>query len=182
MVVPHPSIGNMDFDSVDIRLFAHIAETQSLTHGAEHSYLSVPAASLRIKSLEDKLGARLLDRTSHGTILTPAGQTFLHHGLLVLQQLEHLERDLKQYAQGVKGKLRISANNTAITEFLPPVLRQYLASHPGVDVDLRERPSEDIVRGVSHGTVDIGIVAGVGTGDLEVLPYRRDRAAIATAR
>jgi DNA-binding transcriptional LysR family regulator len=171
----------MDFNFIDIRLFANIAETKSLTHGAERSYLSLPAASLRIKSLEDKLGARLLDRTSHGTMLTPAGQAFLHHGLLMLQQLEDLQSDLKQYAQGVKGKLRISANSTAITEFLPPVLRWYLAAHPGVNVDLRERPSDDIVRAVSHNSVDIGIVAGVCTGDLEVLPYRRDHAAIATA-
>lgn len=172
----------MHFDLIDMRLFVHIAEANSLTRGAERSHLSLPAASLRIKNFEDSMGIKLLYRTSQGVTLTPPGQAFLHHARLVLQQLEHLHGDLQEYAQGVKGHLRIAANTTAISVFLPSVLQTYLATHPDVNVDLRERLSHDVVRAVSEGTTDIGIVAGdVRTEGLEVLPYRKDRLVLATA-
>jgi DNA-binding transcriptional LysR family regulator len=170
------------FDLVDIRLFVNIAETNSMTRGAELSHMSLPSASTRIKNFEDALGAKLLYRTSQGVTLTPPGQAFLHHARLVLQQLEQLSGDLQEYVRGVKGHVRIFANTTAITEFLPVVLPTFLASHPDVSVDLRERLSPDIVRAVSEGKTDIGIVAGeVRTEGLEALPYRRDRLVLATA-
>jgi DNA-binding transcriptional LysR family regulator len=172
----------LHFDLVDLRLFINIAETNSLTRGAERSHMSLPSASTRIKNFEDSLGAKLLYRTSQGVTLTPPGQAFLHHARLVLQQLEQLRGDLQQYVCGVKGHVRIFANTTAITEFLPALLPTFLASHPDVSVDLRERLSPDIVRAVSEGTTDIGIVAGnVRTEGLEVLPYRKDRLVLATA-
>jgi DNA-binding transcriptional LysR family regulator len=170
------------FDLVDIRLLVNIAAANNLTRGAERSCMSVPSASLRIKNLEDRVGTKLLYRTSHGVTLTPPGQAFLQHARLVLLQLDHLSSDLQEYAQGVKGHVRIFANTTAITEFLPSVLGSYLASHPNVNVDLRERLSHDIVRAVSDGTTDIGIVAGnVRTEGLEVLPYCEDRLVLAAA-
>lgn len=134
----------MDFDLIDIRLYVNIAETNSLTRGAKRSYMSVPAASTRIKKIEDRLGTKLLYRTSHGVALTPSGQAFLHHGRLVLRQLEHLRADLQEYVKDVKGHIRIFANTTAITEFLPAVLKKYLKTYPDVNVDLRERLSPDM--------------------------------------
>ncbi len=99
----------------------------------------------------------------------------MHHARLVLGQLEHLRGDLQSFAKGIKGHLRVFANTTALGEFLPPVLRGYLRSHPDVNIDLRERLSHDIVRAVGEGQTDIGIVAGaVHTQNLETLPYRRD--------
>jgi DNA-binding transcriptional LysR family regulator len=173
---------DMYFDLVDVRLFANIAETNSVTHGAERSYVSVPAASARIKNIEDRLGAKLLYRTRQGVTLTPAGQAFLHHGRLVLRQLEHLWGDLQEYTQGVKGHIRIFANTTAISEFLPSVLGEYLSTHPDVNVDLRERLTHDILRAVREGATDIGIAAGnVSTGGLEVLDYRSDRLVLVAA-
>jgi DNA-binding transcriptional LysR family regulator len=169
------------FDLLDVRLFANIAETKSLTHGAEHSNMSLPAASTRIKNIEQRLSMKLLYRANQGVTLTPAGQTFLQYGKSILQQVENLHGDLQQYARGVKGKIRILANTTAI-EFLPAALGAYLASHPDVNVHLRERLSNDIVRAVMEETTDIGIVAStVSTQGMQVLPYRTDRLVLATA-
>lgn len=165
----------MHFDLVDLRLMVRIAETNGLTRGAEASHMSLPAASTRVKNLEESIGAKLLYRTSQGVTLTPPGQAFVHHARLVLGQIEHLRGDLQSYAKGIKGHLRVFANTTALGEFLPPVLRDYLRSHPDVNIDLRERLSHDIVRAVSEGQTDIGIVAGaVRTENLETLPYRQD--------
>jgi DNA-binding transcriptional LysR family regulator len=166
---------SMHFDMVDFRLMVHIADANSMTRGAELSRISLPAASTRIKNLEEGIGAKLLYRTSQGVTLTPPGQAFVMHARSVLEQLEHLRGDLQEYASGIKGHLRVFANTTALGEFLPPVLRSYLLTHPGVNIDLRERVSHDIVRAVSEGQTDIGIVAGmVRTESLETIPYRRD--------
>ena len=165
----------MHFDLTDLRLIVNIAECNSLTGGAERSCISLPAASTRIKHLEATIGTQLLYRTTQGVTLTPPGQALLHHARVVLNQLESMRSDLQEYARGLKGHLRVAASTTAITEFLPPVLRRYLATHPDVNIDLRERMSYDIVRAVADGTTDIGIVSGsVRTEDLEVIPYRRD--------
>jgi DNA-binding transcriptional LysR family regulator len=169
----------MHFDLTDLRLLVHVAEANSLTRGAERSHLSLPAASTRIKNLEESVGAKLLYRTSQGVTLTPPGQAFVHHARLVLGQIEHLRGDMQEYARGIKGHLRVFANTTALGEFLPPVLRAYLLSHPDVNIDLRERLSHDIVRAVSEGQTDIGIVAGtVRTENLQTIAYRKDRLAL----
>ncbi len=166
---------SLHFDLVDLRLMVRVAEFNSVTRGADAVALSVPAASTRIKNIEEGLGAKLLYRTSQGVTLTPPGQAFVHHARQVLTQLEHLRGDLQEYAKGIKGHLRVFANTTALSEFLAPVLRTYLLSHPDVNIDLRERPSQDIVRAVTDGQTDIGIVAGnVRTEALQTIKYRRD--------
>ena len=174
---------SMHFDLVDLRLMVRIAEANSLTKGAEASHISLPAASARIKNLEEGIGIRLLNRTSQGVTLTPPGLAFVHHARMVLGQIQHLRGDLQEYARGVKGHLRVFANTTALGEFLPPVLRSYLFSHPDVNIDLRERLSNDIIRAVSEGQTDIGIVAGlVRTESLETIPYRSDRLVLVVPR
>ena len=63
----------MNFDFIDFRLFLNIAETKNLTRAAERTFLSVPAASTRIKNLENTLNLKLLERSSHGVELTEIG-------------------------------------------------------------------------------------------------------------
>jgi DNA-binding transcriptional LysR family regulator len=171
-----------DFDMVDLRLFVNIAETNSVRRGAQRSHLSAPAASARIRNLEDGTGSKLLHRTSVGVTLTPPGQAFLHHAKLVLVQLENLGRDLQEYSPSLKGYLRVAANPTATTEYVPSVLPAFVAAHADVRLDLQELLSGEIVRAVSGGTADIGIIAGaVRTEGLEVLAYRDTRLAVVTA-
>lgn len=178
---PYESGIEVHFDLVDVRLLVNIAEANSLTGGAERSHLSAPAASARIRNLEESLGTRLLVRSHQGVTLTPPGQSFVHHARQVLRQFERLRGDLQAYTKGLKGQVRLFANTTATTEFLPAALSSFLAAHPDVNVELREKLSHDIVRAVSDGTADIGLVAGpVRTEGLQVIPWRRDRLVLAT--
>lgn len=164
------------FDLVDIRLLINVADASSMGRGAEKSCLSAPAASNRIKSLEESFGVKLLYRSNLGVTLTPAGQTFVHHARAVFAQVDHLHNDLNAFASGIRGHVRLWANTTAMTEFLPRGLAAFMASHPDVNIELRERLSHEIVRAVDEGVTDIGIVAGdVRTDRFETLPYRDDR-------
>lgn len=170
----------MHFDLPDLRLFIHIAESPSLTQGARRAFLSPAAASARIKALEAQLGARLLYRDSRGVELTPAGQRLLQHARLVMRQVDYLKSEFTEYGADAAGHIRIFANTTAVTEFLPEVLAGYLAERPGVSVDLQERLSRDIVRGVLDGAADLGIIAGpVNAPELQIMQFSTDRLVLA---
>ena len=173
----------MLFDLTDLRLFIFIAELKSLTRAAERMHLSLPAASNRVKELEARFGTRLLYRENKGVQLSPAGATLLAHAQQLMQQVERLRGDMQQYNNGIKGHIRIFANTTAVTEFMPQVLGAFLASHPHVNVALEERLNHDIVRGVQDGTADIGVAAGPVQGQgLEIINFSTDRLVLATAR
>jgi DNA-binding transcriptional LysR family regulator len=171
------------FDLADLRLFRHIAEAGSITHGAARANLALAAASTRIRNLELTLGAPLLRRGRHGVTPTPAGRTLLQHARTILTQVERLQDDLGGFAGGAGGQLRVLSNTNALTEFLPETLGQFLAAHPNVSVDLEERLSDEIVRLIAEGVGDIGIVAGtVDAGGLTTYPFRTDRFVLVVAR
>jgi DNA-binding transcriptional LysR family regulator len=166
----------MYFDNGDFKLFVKIADTGSLTRGAEKSFLSLPAASHRLKNLEESLNLKLLVRSAQGVTLTEAGKTYLKHARQVLAQLDLLTSDLQEFGAGIKGQLRVLANTTAITEFLPDMVGTYLKDHPDVQIDLRERVSDEIVRSVRDGSSDIGVISGsVLTDKLQTLPLTSSR-------
>ncbi len=166
----------MHFDLADLRLFIHIAESPSLTQAAKRAHLSLAAVSVRIKALENQLNTRLLYRDSRGVEITPAGQRLLQHARVIMRQVDHLKHDFQEQADGDAGHIRIFANTTAVTEFMPDILAQFLAGHPGVTVDLQERLTRDIVRGVLDGTTDLGIVAGpVDAPELQAIHFSTDR-------
>lgn len=188
---PQPAFGplegkempRMRFDFVDLQLFLHVAEATSITRGAEMSNMALASASERIGKMEELAGVALLERGRRGVILTPAGRAFVHHARLVLQQIEHMKGELSEYAGGQKGRVRMQANASALSEFLPEALKAFLATHPGIDVDLEENSSYGIVRSVAEGFVEIGIVADiVDFGDLEAHAFATDRLVLVTPR
>ncbi|MBY6059533.1 LysR substrate-binding domain-containing protein [Leisingera daeponensis] len=162
----------------DLQLFVQIAEAENLTRGAKRAFLSAPAASARIKGLEEQLGAQVMYRSNKGVSLTMEGETLLHHARLILRQLDFLKDDFTNGGMG--GRVRIFANTTAVTEFLPEFLARFLADHPRLSVDLQETLTHDILRGIQDGTADLGIFSGdADTGDLEVFRFSRDRLLLA---
>jgi len=173
----------MHFDLTDLRLFVAAAELGSLTRAAERQHLSLAAASARIKALEAQAGLPLLSREARGVRLLPPGEAFLHHARLVLHQTGQLRAELAEYGGGLRGHLRVFANTTAVTDFLPELLPDFLARHPRINIDLQEKPNAQIPHGVLDGRADIGIVAGsVDTLGLETIHFSTDRLVLVTSR
>ncbi len=173
----------MHFDLTDLRLFVAAAELGNLTRASERQHLSLAAASARIKSLEAQCGLPLLLREARGVKLLPQGEAFLHHARLVLNQTDKLRDELLAYGGGLRGHLRVFANTTAVTDFLPELLPAFLAAHPQINVDLQEKPNALIARGVRDGQADLGIVAGnVDTLGLESIHFSTDRLVLVTSR
>lgn len=168
-------------DIVDLRLIVHIGDAKSLTRGAEKSHLSLPAASNRVKNLEIHLGTKLFDRNNQGVTLTPSGEAFVRHARKVMQQIIQLQGDIQEFTRGIKGHIKVLANTTAMSEFMPNVLAKFLAQHRDVTVELRERLSYLVVKAVAEGDADIGIVGGQPAAQgVEFIPYRHDRLVLVT--
>ncbi|KAE9646810.1 LysR family transcriptional regulator [Pseudomonas sp. PB103] len=165
----------MHFDLTDLRLYLHILDTGNITAGAARSHLSLAAASARIRAMEASLGVDFLQRGRRGVTPTPAGTALAQHARVLLQQAERMQQDLADYAQGVKGQVRLLCNTTAITEYLPEVLAEFLQHHRNLDIDLQELPSARITHALRQGAADIGIVSdAVDTTDLQTRAFRDD--------
>ena len=170
----------MHLDLTDLKLFTEIADAGNLTRGAQRAFLSAPAASARIKAMEEGLNAQLLYRGNKGVTLTGAGEKLLHHARLIRRQMDFLRDDFADSGR-VGGHVRIFANTTAVTEFLPEILARFLVDRPGVTVDLQEQLTHDIVRAIVNGSADLGIVSGeIENPDLEAIPFSTDRLVLAT--
>lgn len=171
----------MKLELTDLRLFAEIADAGNLTRGAQRCFLTAPAASARVKALEQSLGAALLYRGNKGVSLTEAGERLLHHARVILRQVDYLRDDFSDTGR-IGGHIRVYANTTAVTEFLPEILASFLSERPRATVDVQERLTHDILRAVRDGSADLGIVSGdVSLDGVEAIPFSTDRLMLAVS-
>src|SRR5690348_16812511 len=115
------------FDLIDLRLFLHVVEAGSITHGARRSNMTLASASERIRAMEDTLGAPLLVRKRRGIEATAAGAVLVQHAGVVLQQLEQMRGELGGFAKGLRGRVRLYSNTVGILEYLPAMLARFLS-------------------------------------------------------
>ncbi|MDR5856078.1 LysR substrate-binding domain-containing protein [Caballeronia sp. LZ062] len=151
----------MRFDLTDMRLFLTVLERGSITAGAQAMHLALASASERIAGMEAALGAPLLERNRRGVQATAAGETFVRHARMILAQVEQMKGELRHYATGLRGRIKLLSNTAALAAFLPMQLARFLAAHPDLSIDLDERPSVDIVQALAEGRADLGIVADI---------------------
>ncbi len=163
-------------DLTSLQLFVAVCELGSIGKAAEREFIAASAVSKRLSDLEATLDTPLLYRHTRGVGLTPAGESLLHHARSVLFSLEKMQGELSEYADGVRGHVRVHASISAIVQFLPEDLGAFIAEHPQIKIDLEEHLSTEVMRAVQEGAADLGICnTGVGTGELQALPYRSDK-------
>lgn len=166
-------------DLVSLSLFALVVRTGSISKGAELGRLAVGAASKRISDLESAVGAALLERHSRGVTLTPAGEALHRHAQRILADVDALAADLSDHARGVVGVVRLWANTSAITQFLPGDLATFIQARPGIRIEMHEADSAAVVLALLDGRAELGVLADrTPTMGLQTVPYRRDRLAL----
>jgi len=166
-----------DLDLTSLRLFVTVCETGNIARAGEKASIVGSAISKRLAQLEDTVGTPLLVRKRHGVMPTPAGQTLLEHARSILDSTTRIERDMQGYAAGVRGQVRILASVSAMSESLADDVAAFLQmpSHGNIQVDMEERVSPEIVRGVRDGTASVGVCwDAADLGPLQSLPYRSD--------
>ena len=139
--------------------------------------------SKRISELEAALDTVLFQRSNKGAQATAAAHALLGLARGVLYGLDDIAEQMAGYASGLRGHVRVFANISAITQFLPDDLRSFMAEAPMVQVHLQERISSAIARAVADSTADIGILnAGAYGEPLTMLPYREDELVLIVPR
>jgi DNA-binding transcriptional LysR family regulator len=173
----------MRFDLVDLQLFIAVADSRSITRGADRAHLALASVSARIKGLEDALGVMLFNRGRRGVELTAAGENLLDHARLVIQNVETMRGDLARYAKGMRASVLLLANTSGLSEHLPRALASFLREQPDINVDVEERESTDIASAIATGAADLGFAAEHALPDhVERFTFSEDRLTLVTAR
>ncbi|MGV0960090.1 MAG: LysR substrate-binding domain-containing protein [Limnohabitans sp.] len=163
-------------DLVSLSLFSLVARTGSISQGAELAMLAVGAASKRMTDLEAAFGVPLLERHSRGVKLTSAGEALHRHVRRILGDVDQMSADLSDHAKGLMGVVRLWANTSAITQFLPSDLAEFTRQQPGIRIELHEADSQEVVLAIWDGRADVGIFADRTPAlGLQTIAYRRDR-------
>ena len=163
-------------DLVSLSLFNLVARTGSISQGAELAMLAVGAASKRMTDLEAAFGVPLLERHSRGVKLTAAGVTLHRHVQRILGDVDQMSADLSDHAKGLLGVVRLWANTSAVTQFLPSDLAAFTRLQPGIRIELNEAESQDVVLAILDGRADLGILADRTPAlGLQTRRYRSDR-------
>lgn len=165
----------MRLDPISLRLFVAVMEEQAIARAAVREHIATSAASRRLAELEAQLKVQLFERSNRGIAPTPAAYTLLGLARSVLGEMDGIARQMREYGSGMRGHVRMVANISAITQFLPAQLQGFMAQHPEVQVHLQEKISTEIALAVAQNAADFGILnAGRYGGDLSYLPYRQD--------
>lgn len=143
-----------------LRAFVATARTGSFTTAADQMGISNRLTSKYVAELEQRLGVRLLQRTTRKVGLTPAGEEMLARAPALLDELDDLLRETAQGAQGFTGLIRIAAPVTFGEMYLAPVLARFAAQHPELHCDLRL--SDQFVDLASDG-IDLGFRIGASS-------------------
>ncbi len=146
----------MDFEA--LRAFVAIAETGSFTRAAAQIYLTQPAVSKRIGTLEAELGTRLFDRIGRGIHLTEAGRTLLVRAQTILSQVEDAKRSLPAQSGPVSGELSMATSHHVGLHRLPTVLKRFREAYPEVSLDLHFMDSEVACAAIQQGQLELAVV------------------------
>lgn len=126
--------------------------------------------------MEHRLGTALLYRKTKGVEPTEAGATLARHARNLVRLMERTDAEMSEFADGARGHVRVVANTSAITQFLPEDLSAFKSQNPDVQIVLREETSARAILDVSEGLADIAIFSEVvDANELETFPYFRDQ-------
>src|SRR5580704_676470 len=147
----------MRIDFLGLQAFLSIAQRGSFQRAAAHLNLSQTAISHRMRKLEDELGVKLFARTTREVTLTRAGLDFLPKAQRAITELEQSFDDLKQQGAKRRDRLDLACLPAFAVHYLPPILRRFHRTHPGVEVRIFETPSGTIAELVGSGEVEFEI-------------------------
>lgn len=141
-----------------LRYFLAVARERNFTRAAERLHVAQPALSRQVRLLEQELGVELLHRTTHEFELTEAGEYLLERGPAVLSAAEELWRGVGQYGSGDRGAVMVAYGASASYETAPRLLRALAESHPDIAMKTAVKSVDEIIAGLTQGSVDLGLV------------------------
>lgn len=154
-----------------LRYFVTVAELLNFTKAATRLRVAQPALSRQIRDLEDELGAPLLERGPRFVKLTDAGITFLPEAKAVLQRADEAVQAVRAVANGERGQIHVGYAPSPTVELLPSALHAFENLAPGVRVSLHDLSSEEMLRGLHEGKLDLCLMVAQSAKTLRGLKF-----------
>lgn len=148
-----------------LEVFSRVAELGGVRKAAEQLYISQPVVSAHIRSLQERVGARLFQRDGRGIALTEAGERVLLWANEVLRGRAELNKEIESLARGAAGSVSIGCTISVGNAVVGPAVVAYKQEHREVDIRVEMTPAENAVEGVRIGRHDFAVVAGEGVFD-----------------
>lgn len=144
-----------------LRIFLAVAEHLHFTRAANALYITQPAVSAAIQTLERSYGIPLFHRLGRRVELTEAGRWLQTHAQQILDQVQQLEQGLRELNNLQTGNLHLGSSLTIGNYWLPYRISAYKQSYPGIHIQCTLANTEAICEGVLRGNFDLGLVEGV---------------------
>ncbi|MEU7780436.1 LysR family transcriptional regulator [Micromonospora sp. SD19] len=166
-----------------LRYFVAVAEVRHFTQAADLVGITQPSLSKQIHALEADLGAPLFERVRGNIALTAAGEVLLPLATRILADVETATREVQELVGLRRGRVRLGATPSLATSLAPPVLRRFRDAHPTVDLRVEEGGSQDLVRDLLRGDLDLALIIMPSQGadpGLRVDPILRESLVVAS--
>ncbi|SER33938.1 DNA-binding transcriptional regulator, LysR family [Streptomyces qinglanensis] len=141
-----------------LRYVVAVADTRHFTRAAQREHVAQPSLSQQIRSLERELGAELFHRARGHISLTDAGEALLPLARRILADTETARREVQEVAQLRRGRVRLGAPPSLCAGLVPDVLRAFHDRYPGVELMVHEDGSQDLVRALAAGELDLALI------------------------
>jgi len=165
-----------------LKIFRTVAEKLSFTSAAETLFLTQPAVTLQIKSLEEELGVKLFDRTGGKVRLTEAGAVLLGFAERIAEIYLEAETAIGSLIGEERGKLAIGASTTIAQYVLPRLIGQFLSRHPRLEFSMISANTENIVKALDERLITLGLVEGpIARKDLKTDSFFEDEIVVIAA-
>jgi DNA-binding transcriptional LysR family regulator len=119
-----------------LRIFIQVVDEGSLSATARRNHLAVSSIARQLKTLEDALGTRLLNKTTRQQSLTEAGALFYKKAKHIVSELDRAKRDISSFQQSVKGLLKVYLRTSAACAVILPALADFLTRNPQLTLDV----------------------------------------------
>jgi DNA-binding transcriptional LysR family regulator len=161
---PNPAPRAPRFDLRQARAFLFVADELHFGRAAARLFMTQPALSRTIRSLEESVAVSLFERSTRRVRLTPAGEAFAAECRLALGHLDRAAASARNAAEGREGRMRVGYMDFAINGRLPQILKAFRSEHPQVTIDLEYIPTAMQHTALLEGRIDVGFVIGAFRG------------------
>lgn len=146
----------MELDN--LKAFVAVVENQSFSAAARHLHITQPAVSKRVAALETHLGQSLFNRIGREVSLTEAGSVLLPRAKKLLKDSDDALRAIRELSGEISGVLKVATSHHIGLHHLPPILREFSAKYPLVNLQIEFLDSERAHERVVQGDCDLAIV------------------------
>ncbi|WP_309143110.1 LysR family transcriptional regulator [Domibacillus sp. A3M-37] len=144
----------------EFRLLTVLAEEMNMRKAAERLFVSQPALSQRLQTIEKEWAVKIFNRSTKGLSLTPSGELIVEYAKETLEKKEQLLEELQSLEPQVHGTLKIACATIVGQNWLPKVLKLFVERYPHAKIQLITGWSSEIVKALYEGAVHIGIIRG----------------------